>query len=223
MPHAGVESAPCAIAKRALPNDRGAWAGTTSRSRARCAQWILRSSSSTTISSSTRTPRMSFERSREVYDRHVGRYSSALARALDRTNRPARRRPRARRRLRPGALTEAFAARLGAANVAAVDPSGSFVDACPRARSRRGRAARRRGGACLPGRVVSTSSPRNSVVNFMADAPAGVREMTRSAGASSRPASGTTRARLWMLRRFWEAPATSIPPHRTSGDVLLQP
>src|SRR5512133_2058936 len=111
---------------------RRAWAGTTSRSRARCAQWILRSSSSTTTCSSTPTPRMSFERSREVYDRHVGRYSSALARALiERTG------------VRdgdgaldvgcgPGALTEALAERLGERNVAAVDPSHSFVDECRR-------------------------------------------------------------------------------------------
>jgi SAM-dependent methyltransferase len=153
---------------------------------------------------------MSFERSREVYDRHVGRYSSALARALiERTG------------LRdgdlaldvgcgPGALTEAFAARLGAENVAAVDPSSSFVDACrervPGADVRLGTAEQ------LPFRdawfdVVSSQL----VVNFMADAPAGVREMARVARRVVSSCVWDYAGEMWMLRRFWEG-ARDIDP-----------
>jgi SAM-dependent methyltransferase len=153
---------------------------------------------------------MSFERSREVYDRHVGRYSSALARALiDRTG------------LRdgdlaldvgcgPGALTETFAARLGAENVAAVDPSGSFVDAC---RERVPGADVRLGAAeelSFPDASFDVVSSQ-LVVNFMADAPAGVREMARVGRRVVSSCVWDYAGEMWMLRRFWEG-ARDIDP-----------
>jgi trans-aconitate methyltransferase len=73
---------------------------------------------------------MTFAMSRDSYDRYMGRYSDELAsafvsfvgvkpgmRALDVG-------------CGPGALTEALTGRVGAANVAAADPSESLLAAC---------------------------------------------------------------------------------------------
>jgi SAM-dependent methyltransferase len=153
---------------------------------------------------------MSFERSRAVYDRHVGRYSSALARALiERTG------------VRdgdgaldvgcgPGALTEALAERLGESDVAAVDPSHSFVEEC----RRRVPAADVRLGAAeaLPFPDASFDVVSSQlVVNFMHDAPAGVREMARVARRAVSSCVWDYAGEMWMLRRFWEG-ARDIDP-----------
>ena len=142
----------------------------------------------------------------EAYDRHIGRYSGELARALIAAAgvRPGRRALDVG--CGPGALTAELVALLGAAQVAAVDPSVPFVDAC-----------RRR----LPG-VHAQVAPAESlpfadaefdhalaqlVVNFMTDAPAGVRELRRVTRAG-----GTVAGAVWdyagemtLLRRFWDA------------------
>ena len=98
----------------------------------------------------------------------------------------------------PGALTVRLVQRLGAAAVAAVDPSASFVEAV-------------RGTLSLASTCVSESAERlpfptttpstaplaQLVVHFMADPVAGLAEMARVTPARrswSRRASGTTRA-----------------------------
>src|SRR3954470_24614264 len=119
---------------------------------------ILRSSSWTNTSSSTPTHRMSFETSRDAYDRHVGRYSTRLAEALiERTG--VREGDRALDvGCGPGAVTEQLAVLLGGAAVAAVDPSESFTAATrarvPEADVRLGASPTARSHSA-PGRVSS--------------------------------------------------------------------
>jgi SAM-dependent methyltransferase len=154
----------------------------------------------------------------EAYDRHIGRYSRALARAhVEAAG------VRAGDRALdvgcgPGALTSELVALLGAERVAAVDPSASFADAC-----------RRR----LPGVQVEVGSGEQLpfadgafdralaqlVVNFMTDPPAGVREMQRV----TRP-GGAVAAAVWdyagemtLLRCFWDA-AVALDPAAAERD-----
>jgi SAM-dependent methyltransferase len=148
----------------------------------------------------------------EAYDRHVGRYGRELARGLIEA---AALRPGQRALdvgCGPGALTTELVAVLGAGQVAAVDPSLPFAEAC------RGR---------LPGVEVQVATAEalpfedaafdhalsQLVVNFMTDPPAGVREMARV----TRP-GGTVAAAVWdyagemtLLRRFWDA-AVALDP-----------
>jgi SAM-dependent methyltransferase len=154
----------------------------------------------------------------EAYDRHIGRYSRALARAHlgaagvtpgDRALDVG---------CGPGALTAELVALLGAAHVAAVDPSVSFAEAC-----------RRR----LPGVQVAVGSGEQLpfadgsfdralaqlVINFMTDPAAGVGEMQRV----TRP-GGTVTAAVWdyagemtLLRRFWDA-AVALDPAAADRD-----
>ncbi len=155
----------------------------------------------------------------DAYDRHVGRYSAALAAALiDFAG------VRAGMRALdvgcgPGALTAALVERLGAENVAAADPSEPFVEAC---RSR------------LPGVEVvvapaeSLPFPDHSfdaalsqlVVNFMDDPEAGVRELARV----TRP-GGIVASCVWdyaggmtLLRAFWDAAGEVAPERGAAGD-----
>ena len=160
----------------------------------------------------------SFEKPAEAYDRFVGRYGRALAEGLIEQLGPER----AWRVLDvgcgPGPLTAALAATLGAENVAAVDPSEPFARAC---------------GERVPGADVRIASAEELpfpdgafdltvsqlVVNFLADAPAGVREMRRVTRAG-----GEIAASVWdyagemtMLRAFWDA-ATEVDPEAGSLD-----
>jgi SAM-dependent methyltransferase len=148
----------------------------------------------------------------DAYDRHIGRYGSALAagliawagiepgeRALDVG-------------CGPGALTAALAGVLGADGVAAVDPSEPFAAAC---------ASRVPGVRVEVAVAEALPFPDGSfdaalsqlVVNFMTDAPAGVREMRRVTRSG-----GTVAAAVWdyadgmiLLCRFWEA-AVALDP-----------
>jgi SAM-dependent methyltransferase len=159
-----------------------------------------------------------FHKPAEAYDRLVGRYSHELARTLIDTTRV---RPGARALdigCGPGALTSELVAVLGAAQVAAVDPSPPFVEAC---RER------------LPGVHVEVASAETLpfddaafdhtlcqlVVNFMTDPPGGVREMRRV----TRP-RGTVTAAVWdyagemtLLRTFWDA-AVALDPSAEERD-----
>jgi SAM-dependent methyltransferase len=156
----------------------------------------------------------SFHAPAEAYDRLVGRYSPQLASALIGF---ADLRPGMRALdvgCGPGALTAALAARLGPANVRAAEPSQPFAEAC-RAR--------------LPGIEVVVAEAEalpfaddafdaalsQLVVNFMADAELGVREMARV----TRP-GGTVASCVWdyagemtLLRAFWDA-AREVDPER---------
>jgi SAM-dependent methyltransferase len=148
----------------------------------------------------------------EAYDRHVGRYGPELARALIAA---AEVRPGARALdvgCGPGTLTTELAALLGAANVAAVEPSASFAEAC----RRRLPSVDVRGAAAeaLPFDDAAFDHVlAQLVVNFMADARAGVREMRRVTRRG-----GTVAAAVWdyagemtLLRRFWDAAAALDP------------
>lgn len=155
-----------------------------------------------------------FQTSADVYDRFVGRYGPGLATALiDFTGVEL-----GMRALDvgcgPGALAAQLVKRLGAASVAAADPSAPFVAAC-RAR--------------LP-MVEVVEAPAEALpfvdgafdavlsqlaVNFMRDPEAGVREMARV----TRP-GGLVGACVWdyggdmtLLRAFWDA-AREIDPER---------
>jgi len=154
----------------------------------------------------------------EAYDRHVGRYGRELARALIAAAgvQPGRRALDVG--CGPGALTTELVARLGAEQVAAVEPSAPFAEAC---RER------------LPGVHVEVVPAEalpfeddefehalaQLVVNFMTDPPAGVSEMRRV----TRP-GGTVAAAVWdyagemtLLRRFWDA-AVALDPAAADRD-----
>jgi SAM-dependent methyltransferase len=157
-----------------------------------------------------------FHSSAEPYDRHVGRYSPQLAsaliefagvkvgmRALDVG-------------CGPGTLTAALAERLGPASVCGADPSKEFLEAF---------------GARLPGVEVALAGaealpfPNGAfdavlsqlVINFMADAEVGVREMERVARSGGVVASCVWdyAGEMTLLRAFWDA-ARQVEPDRAA-------
>jgi ubiquinone/menaquinone biosynthesis C-methylase UbiE len=150
--------------------------------------------------------------SAEHYDRHVGRYNAELARALISFAgvRPGQRVLDVG--CGPGALTRELATVVGADHVAAVDPSPAFAEAC-RAR--------------LPGVDVRVASAEELpfadasfdhalaqlVVNFMADAPAGVTQMRRVTRPGGRVSAATWdyASEMTFMRRFWDAAIATDP------------
>ena len=147
-----------------------------------------------------------FRGSAAQYDRHVGRYGGSLAAALIDFARVEPGMLALDVGCGPGALTAVLTEWLGAGNVAAADPSEGFAEACH---------------ARVPGADVVVAAAEalpfadgafdvvlsQLVVNFMRDAPAGVREMARVA----RP-GGIVAACVWdyagamtLLRAFWDA------------------
>lgn len=151
---------------------------------------------------------MSFDVAAESYDSFMGRYSRALsAQMADLAGIAA---GAGRRALDvgcgPGALTGELVARLGAPNVAAVDPSEPFVEA---ARSRHpGVDVRRAAAEDLPfDDDTFDAALAQLVVHFMTDPVAGIREMARV----TRP-GGVVVACVWdhaggtgPLGTFWRA------------------
>jgi ubiquinone/menaquinone biosynthesis C-methylase UbiE len=150
---------------------------------------------------------MKFTAAAEHYDRFMGRYTTSLATAMcDAAG--------VREGTRvldvgcgPGGLTAELAARIGAANVAAVDPTPQFVEACrervPGADVREGESE------ALPWDDATFDTALAClVVAFMSDPAQGLREMARV----TRP-GGTVAACMWdieqggmtMLRTFWDA------------------
>ena len=165
------------------------------------------------------TDSASFEKPAEAYDRFVGRYGPQLAQGMIGRVGVERGWSVLDVGCGPGALTGALAEAVGTGRVAAVDPSESFTAAC-RAR--------------VPSAEVTLASAESLpfpddafdaamsqlVVNFMADAPTGVREMRRV----TRP-GGTVAASVWdyaggmtMLRTFWEAAGALDPTRATLLD-----
>jgi SAM-dependent methyltransferase len=154
----------------------------------------------------------------EHYDRFMGRYVPKLAVALaDAAG------VRAGQRVLdvgcgPGGLTRELVARLGAENVAAIDPAEQFAEAC---RARNPGADVRVGGAeDLPwGDGEFDAALASLVVAFMRDAGAGTREMARV----TKP-GGVVAACMWdvpgggmrMLSTFWRA-VRSLEP-ATQGE-----
>jgi SAM-dependent methyltransferase len=149
-----------------------------------------------------------FQASGDLYDRFIGRYGPSLGDALlDFAD------------VRPGmrlldvgcgsgALAGQAAALVGGGNVAAVDPSEPFVDAC-----------RRRVPEADVRVAPAESLPFDDdmfdavlsqlVVNFMSNAPQGVSEMARVAkpGAVVAACVWDYAGEMRLLRAFWDAAA----------------
>jgi SAM-dependent methyltransferase len=173
---------------------------------------------------------MQFEAPAEHYDRFMGRYAPTLAAALAGAAGVV---PGTRVLdvgCGPGGLTRELVARVGAANVAAIDPEPQFAAACgdrnPGVDVRQGVAED------LPWADGEFDAALCSLVlGFMRDADRGVREMARV----TRP-GGTVAARMWdtatggmtMLRMFWSAVRQLTPgvegerrlAGTTEGDIV---
>ena len=153
-----------------------------------------------------------FQAPAEAYDRYVGRYGAELAAALLERAQVAPGHHVLDVGCGPGAVTSAAARIVGPSQVAAVDPSQPFVEAC---RARNPDVDVRVAGAeSLPFADASFDAVVSQlVVNFLADAPAGVAEMRRVAKPG-----GVVAANVWdyadgmrMLRAFWDA-AVEVDP-----------
>jgi SAM-dependent methyltransferase len=155
------------------------------------------------------------------YDRHVGRYNAELARSLIAFAGVSPGQTALDVGCGPGALTRELATVLGAQNVAAVDPSPSFV-AAARARSPN-----------IDVRIAAAESlPFDDdsfdhafaqlVVNFMTDAPAGLGEMARVTRRGGRVSAATWDYGdgMTFLRRFWDA-AVAVDPAASAKDEAL--
>jgi SAM-dependent methyltransferase len=153
-----------------------------------------------------------FQTPAAAYDRFMGRYARELAPALVRAACVGAGDRALDVGCGPGALTAELVAVVGAARVAAVDPSAAFAEAC-RARLP-GVDVRVAPGEALPfadatfDRVLAQLS-----VNFMADPPAGAREMARVArpGATVAAAVWDYAGEMTLLRAFWAAAAALDP------------
>jgi ubiquinone/menaquinone biosynthesis C-methylase UbiE len=154
----------------------------------------------------------------DSYDGHIGRYSEELAEGLLGVAGIERGQRVLDVGCGPGAVARVLAGRLGAENVAAVDPSAPFVAAC-RARVP-GADVRETAGEQLPFDDDSFDATVSQLVlNFMADAPGAVSEMRRV----TRP-GGVVAAAVWdyadgmtLLRAFWDA-ARAVDPRAADSD-----
>jgi SAM-dependent methyltransferase len=162
-----------------------------------------------------------FQGAAEVYDRFVGRYSPPLAEAM--CDAAA---VRAGQRALDvgcgsGALLAALAQRLGAENVAGIDPSWPFVEA---ARERvPGTRVLLTPAETLPfadGEFDATLS--QLVVNFLGDPELGLREMVRvtRAGGVVAGCVWDYRGEMTMLRAFWDAAAALDPNAADEGTTM---
>ena len=148
---------------------------------------------------------MSFAVSADAYDRFMGRYSVPLAPQLADFAGVAQGQRVLDVGCGPGALTGELVRRVGAASVAAVDPSEPFVTA---ARERFPGLDVRRGAAedlPFPDRTFDAALAQ-LVVHFLADPVAGLKEMARVTRAG-----GVVAACVWdhegqsPLTPFWRA------------------
>ena len=150
---------------------------------------------------------MQFAVPAEHYDRFMGRYTPSLAVALADAAGVAGGQRVVDVGCGPGGLTRELVARVGASNVAAIDPAPQFADAC---RARNPGADVRVGTAeQLPWSDGEFDAALSSlVIAFMSDPDQGVREMARVTRQG-----GTVAACMWdiagdgmtMLHTFWTA------------------
>jgi SAM-dependent methyltransferase len=154
--------------------------------------------------------------SAEAYDRHVGRYGAQLASGLLEVAGVRRGQRALDVGCGPGPLTQALAERLGADNVAAVDPSEPFVAAC-RARVS-GADVRVAVAEELPFAANEFDVVlAQLVVQLMDDRDRGVREMARVArpGAVIAACVWDSRA-MPLLQSFWDA-ALAVAPEQAGA------
>jgi ubiquinone/menaquinone biosynthesis C-methylase UbiE len=157
-----------------------------------------------------------FNSSADKYDRFMGRYSRALAPALADAAGVVSGMRVLDVGCGPGGLADELATRVGAENVAAIDPAPQFAAAC--AERQPGADVRVGVAEELPWPDGSFDATLSSlVIAFMRDADRGVREMARV----TRP-GGTVAACMWdiagggmtMLNTFWRA-ARDLDPNAT--------
>lgn len=150
--------------------------------------------------------------SADAYDRYVGRYSPKLAQEIMAAAGVRPGQSALDVGCGPGALTSALVAVLGAENVAAVDPSDAFVEACRRRHP--GVRVDVASAESLPfGNGEFDAALAQLVVNFMKDALAGVSEMRRVTRSG-----GIVVAAVWdyadgmtLIRTFWDAVSATSP------------
>jgi SAM-dependent methyltransferase len=164
---------------------------------------------------------MTFVISADSYDRYMGRYSRELAPRLVEFGRVEPGMRVVDVGCGPGPLTEALAARLGADNVAAADPSELLVAACadrvPEADVRLAPAEQ------LPWPNDSFDAAFSQlVVNFMRNARAGVGEMRRVVreGGAVTSCTWDYSEGMRMLRIFWDAAVALDPEAPDEGRTM---
>lgn len=148
-----------------------------------------------------------FRSNAEQYDRFMGRYTVPLARGLADVTGVAAGMRVLDVGCGPGGLTSELAGRVGAENVAAIDPASQFVASC---RDRNPGADVRQGGAeDLPWDDDEFDAALSClVIAFMRDADAGMGEMvrvTRPGGAIGVCMWDIAGGGMTMLRLFWTA------------------
>jgi len=162
---------------------------------------------------------MSFCVGTEAYGRHVGRYGPALSAAHAEAAGVAAGDRALDVGCGPGVLLVELAQRLGGDRVAGVDPSQPFVAsaraAVPAADVRVAAAER------LPLESDSFDVALSQlVVNFMADARAGVAEMRRVARRTVTSCVWDYAREMMMLRAFWDAALELDPGAPDEGKTM---
>jgi ubiquinone/menaquinone biosynthesis C-methylase UbiE len=145
------------------------------------------------------------------YDRHVGRYSPALATALVRVAGVGHGGRALDVGCGTGALAAALAARLGPARVAAVDRSQAAVEACAHAVP--GADVRLASAERLPFADGEFAAVLGQLVIDKVDGPAALREMRRVArpGAAVAACVWDFETGMTLLRAYWDA-ALAVDP-----------
>lgn len=162
---------------------------------------------------------MTFTTGTDAYARHVGRYGPALSVAHADAAALAAEDRVLDVGCGPGVLLAELARRLGADRAVGVDPSEPFAAAAR---------------AAVPGADVGAAAAEELpfedgafdvamsqlVVNFMADAPAGVREMCRVARRTVTSCVWDYAGEMTMLRVFWDAALELDPQAPDEGRVM---
>lgn len=162
---------------------------------------------------------MTFTTGTTAYARHVGRYGPRLSAA----HADAAGVTRGDRALDvgcgPGVLLLELAQRLGATRVAGVDPSAPFIEAARTAVP--GADVRSAPAEQLPFEAdVFDVVLSQLVVNFMADAEAGVAEMRRVARRTVTSCVWDYSGGMTMLRAFWDAALELDPNAPDEGSTM---